>query len=209
MGVENFAFFLVSSTLFTLTPGIDFLLILNRSLFYGRTAGLLTSFGINAGLVFHTAFAALGISTVVSQSETAFSVLKYGGACYLVLFGILTVAQSRNKLSTQTGELPPHSRRYYFFSGMTTNLFNPKVILFFLAFFPQFVSRDSMGSPWPYVVLGASYILIGVICLALLSIFASAFASRVLHHPRFATMMHKVTGVLFIVMGINVALMQR
>ena len=97
MGIENFSFFPSSSVLFCFTPGLDFLLALNRSLFYGRTAGLITSLGINAGLVFHTALAAPRVSALISNSEIAFPVLKYGGAYYLVIFGLLTIAQSGKK----------------------------------------------------------------------------------------------------------------
>ena len=209
MGIDNFPFFLFSSVLFCFTPGLDFLLVLNRSLFYGRTAGLISSLGINTGLVFHTALAALGVSALISSSDIAFPVLKYGGACYLVIFGLLTVIHSGKKIQGKSGKPSPRDARFYFLSGLTTNLFNPKVILFFVAFFPQFVSKNAMGSPAPYMLLGVSYTIVSLICLALLCVFSSALAPRILHSPRFTVLMHRTTGALFILMGISVALMDR
>lgn len=205
VGIENFPLFLVSSILYSLTPGIDFLLVLNRSLFYGRSAGLITSLGINAGLVFHTILAALGVSALISSSEIAFPVLKYAGAFYLVVFGFFTIVQSRREVQGGAGKRPAHSYRYYFLSGLTTDLFNPKIVLFFVAYFPQFVSREAVGSAMPYMFLGLSYTLVSLVCLSLLGVFSSAFASRVLYSPRFNMLMHRVTGVLFICMGVSVA----
>ncbi|MDL2316286.1 LysE family translocator, partial [Desulfovibrio sp. OttesenSCG-928-A18] len=208
MSIENFPLFLVSSVLYSLTPGIDFLLVLNRSLFYGRSAGLITSLGIHSGLVFHTALAALGVSALISNSEIAFPVIKYAGAAYLVVFGLITILHSRKEIQGRGGTRPAHGLRYYFFSGLSTNLCNPKIILFFVAYFPQFVSRDAVGSATPYLLLGATYTLVSAFCLALLCLFSSAFASRVLYSPRFTILMHRVTGVLFIVMGVSVAFLR-
>lgn len=209
MGIDNFFLFVASSVIYSLTPGIDFLLVLNRSLFFGRSAGLITSLGINTGLVFHTALAALGVSALISASDLAFPVLKYGGACYLVIFGLFTFINSRKEVKGGTGRRPEHSARYYFLSGLMTNLFNPKIVLFFVAFFPQFVRLDAVGSPIPYLTLGVVYTLVSLVCLALLGIFSSAFAERVLKSPRFTILMHRTTGVLFIVMGISVAFMEK
>lgn len=209
MSIENYPLFLISSVLYSLTPGIDFLLVLNRSLFYGRNAGLITSIGINTGLIFHTALAALGVSALISSSEIAFPIIKYAGACYLVIFGLLTVIHSRKKIQGHTAKWSAHSARYYFLSGLMTNLFNPKIILFFVAYFPQFVSRNAMGSAAPYMLLGVSYTIVSLICLALLCIFSSAFATRVLHSPRFTIIMHRTTGVLFILMGMSVAFLKQ
>lgn len=209
MGVEHYAVFILSSVVYSLTPGIDFLLVLNRSLFYGRRAGLVTSLGINSGLVVHTALAALGISALVASSDIAFPILKYAGAAYLVLFGLLTLLRSGRSAELKSAAHTTRSDRFYFLSGVMTNLFNPKIILFFIAFFPQFVSREAMGNPLPYMVLGVSYTVTSLICLSFLCLFASSVASRVLQGPRFTILMHRVTGVLFIVMGLNVAFLKQ
>jgi threonine/homoserine/homoserine lactone efflux protein len=203
--IDNFPFFLFSSVVYSLTPGIDFLLVLNRSLFFGRAAGLITSFGINFGLVFHTAFAALGVSALISGSDIAFPVIKYAGACYLVLFGLLTLLSSRKDVRSGAEKRAGRGARFYFLSGLANNLLNPKIVLFFVAFFPQFVSEKGAGSPGPYLLLGLTYTLVSLACLALLSFFASAFAARVLQSPRFTVLMHRITGVLFLFMGLSVA----
>ena len=209
MGIENFPLFLSSSVIFCLTPGIDFLLVLNRSLFHGRSAGLITSMGINFGLFFHTALAAFGVSALISSSELAFPVIKYAGACYLVIFGILGIINSSRKAGAGAASRPAHSARFYFFSGLSTNLLNPKIILFFLAYFPQFVSKSAVGSAVPYLTLGAAYTLVSLVCLTLLCVFSSAAASRILYNPRFTVLMHRTTGVLFILMGLSVAFIER
>ena len=208
-GTINFPFFLLSSVLYSLTPGIDFLLVLNRSMFFGRRAGMLTSLGVHAGLVCHTLLAALGVSALISSSEVAFPIIQYAGAGYLIIFGLLTVINSRKKNVVQPGEQPKQSAGYFFLSGLTADLFNPKVILFFLAFFPQFVSQDSVGDILPYLYLGATYTIVSLLCVGVLCVVSSAFASRVLKSPRFTILMHRVTGCLFILMGISVAFMER
>jgi len=209
MGIENVPLFLSSSVIFCLTPGLDFLLVLNRSLFYGRSAGLITSLGINFGLLFHTALAAFGVSAFISSSDLAFPVIKYAGAWYLVIFGVLSIINSSKEAGASAASRPAHSARYYFLSGLGTNLLNPKIILFFLAYFPQFVSKNAVGSPAPYLALGACYTLVSLICLALLCVFSSAVASRILYNPRFTVLMHRTTGVLFILMGLSVAFIER
>lgn len=209
MGIDNFFLFFASSVVYSLTPGIDFLLVLNRSLFFGRSAGLITSFGINSGLVFHTVLAAFGVSAFISASPLAFPVLKYGGACYLFIFGLFTFIRSGREVKSGTGQRPGRGARYYFLSGLMTNICNPKIVLFFVAFFPQFVRSSSVGSAVPYLLLGVTYTLVSLVCLALLCVFTSAFAERVLKSPRFTVLMHRTTGVLFILMGVSVAFMEK
>ena len=210
-GIENFGLYLFSAFIFTITPGLDTLLVLNRSLTGGRRAGTLSSIGISISIMCHTTLAAFGLSLLIAQSETAFAVLKYLGAAYLCYMGLSSIIPRKaGELTPQKPEEgPARDSGYYLFSGLTTNLLNPKVILFFLAFFPQFVSKGSLHAPAPYIILGLTYSVMSVIWLSFLSWFASSLANRLLHSRGFKVWMDRFSGLIFIIMGIKIALTEK
>lgn len=205
MGMQHFSVFLVSALIFAMTPGLDTVLILNRSLTAGRGAGLYSTLGINAGALVHTLLAAFGLSLLIARSAPLFMALRYAGTVYLIYLGASKML-SRNHgggeaLGTKEKAAGPW---YCFLTGITTNLLNPKVILFFLAFFPQFVHPDHIDNPLPYLILGSSYAVIGLGWYALVSLFASAFSARLLRRRGFKAWMERVSGALFVLMGVRV-----
>lgn len=206
-GVENFAFYLFSAFIFTITPGLDTVLILNRSLAVGKRAGVLSSIGISAGILCHTGLAAFGLSLLITQSATAFTLLRYFGAAYLCYMGVSNLC-ARKYTGTVPAEQGTAARgfRYYFASGLFTNLLNPKVILFFLAFFPQFVRTDHLHSPEPYILLGLTYAIISVLWLSCLSTLSALLAHRLMHSRSFTVWMDRFSGIIFLGMGAKIAL---
>jgi len=209
MGIENFFTFIITALLFIMTPGIDTIYILNKSVGQGKRAGIYSTLGINTGVLVHTLFAALGLSLLVAKSALAFSVLKYAGAAYLIYLGISKVTSKAGIISTANEEQPPSTSRQNFVSGLITNVFNPKVALFFLAFFPQFISRSQINMPTPFILLGVTYAVIGVLWFLLLTFFASLFSERLLSRPSSGKWLNKGSGGVFILMGLKIALSRR
>lgn len=206
-GIENFAFYLFSAFIFTITPGLDTVLILNRSLTNGRRAGILSSIGISAGILCHTALAAFGLSMLITQSETAFTLLRYLGAAYLSYMGASKLfSRKAPDIRTSKSQKADQGFCYFFLSGLATNLLNPKVILFFIAFFPQFVRPGYYNAPQPYVILGLVYTFISVLWLSCLSILSALLAHRLLHSRTFTLWLDRFAGLIFLFMGIKIAL---
>ena len=216
-GIENYGLYFVSAFILTMTPGLDTVMVLNRSIAEGRRAGLLSALGVSLGLVAHTALAAFGLSMLLAQSELAFSVMKYCGAAYLCYLGFTTLLASRGQGEPLAASLKvdkaarPAARGngYYFLSALATNLLNPKVVLFFLAFFPQFISPGHMDDPVPYFVLGLTNAMQTVIWFTGLSLGASLLAGRLLHSRAFKRWMDRCSGAVFFLMGVKLAFTER
>ena len=141
-GIHDFPLFVASGILLNLTPGPDTAYIVGRSIAQGRAAGIASAFGIMVGTIFHTCAAALGLSAILATSAVAFTAIKLAGGGYLIFLGIRMFLERHKELS-----LPSHFRRSTttaaFQQGVLTNILNPKVALFFLAFLPQFIDPAS------------------------------------------------------------------
>lgn len=209
MGIQNYYLFLVTAFIFIITPGIDTMFVLNRSLGQGRKAGIYSSLGISSGILVHTLFAALGLSLIVAKSAMAFAIVKYCGAAYLVYLGISSLIRNKKlDLGQHTAmEEQSHFKNYY--TGLLTNTLNPKVALFFLSFFPQFIERSSLKAPKPFILLGISYCVVGVIWFLLLTCLAAAFSGKLKGNPKFAERLNKVSAAVYVLMGIKIALSKR
>ncbi|GAA4379898.1 LysE family translocator [Hymenobacter koreensis] len=209
MGIDNLWTFLVAALLFTMTPGLDTIFILNKSLSQGKQAGFYATLGINTGVLVHTLFAALGLSVLVAQSAVAFSVVKYAGAAYLVYLGVAKLLRPQPLLEAADPGQVPRSGAQDFFSGVVTNVLNPKVALFFLAFFPQFIQPQALTSPWPFLQLGGLYAAVGLGWFSILTLFASYFSARVVNSPHASRWLNRLSGVAFLAMGLKLALTKR
>src|SRR6516165_1671361 len=166
-GIHNFALFLTAGILLNLTPGPDTVYILGRTIAQGREAGIASAFGISLGSIFHTCAAALGLSAILATSAVAFGAIKLLGGAYLIFLGIKMILDRRKQLS-----LPSSFRRRTtsaaFRQGILTNILNPKVALFFLAFLPQFIDPASNMKIAAFITLGLSFMTTGTIwCLVL------------------------------------------
>jgi RhtB (resistance to homoserine/threonine) family protein len=209
MGVDHLWTFIITALLFTMTPGLDTIFILNKSIGQGKKAGIYSTLGINTGVLVHTLFAALGLSLIVAKSAVAFAVLKYLGAAYLLYLGVQKLRSKQAIVETATADKPGTSSRQNFVSGVVTNVLNPKVALFFLAFFPQFIQPEAMSSPLPFLLLGLTYAAIGVLWFSLLTVFAAYFSARVLKSPAASNWLNRISGAVFILMGLKIALTKR
>ena len=141
-GTHHLGLFLVSALLLIVTPGQDTLYIVGRSLSQGRRAGVLSAVAITCGTAVHTLAAAYGLAAILATSAQAFMVIKLAGAAYLTYLGIRMIVDR----ATAEGTAPVFARASdwaVFRAGLLTNVLNPKVALFFLAFLPQFVAPDA------------------------------------------------------------------
>jgi threonine/homoserine/homoserine lactone efflux protein len=161
-GIHDFGLFLTAGILLNLTPGPDTVYILGRSIAQGRAAGVASAFGICVGSIVHTCAAALGLSALLATSGWAFSAVKLAGAAYLIFLGIRTLLQRRADLN-----LPAHFKQrraaVAFRQGILTNILNPKVALFFLAFLPQFIDSAAPAKMIAFLFLGLTFVTTGTI----------------------------------------------
>lgn len=206
MGIINFTTFIVTALLFIITPGIDTVFVLNKSINNGRKSGFQASFGINTGILVHTTIGALGISVLLSKSVIALIALKYLGALYLIYLGVMSI-KSKSKLITKTVEGEPVKvAKNDFWSGFITNTLNPKVALFILAFFPQFINPTHIENPIPFFLLGLTFAILGVFWYSGLTVFASSFSEKIKNNPKSGILLNRISGIVFILMGILMAI---
>ncbi|TDT43845.1 threonine/homoserine/homoserine lactone efflux protein [Maribacter spongiicola] len=205
MGIENFITFMITALLFVMTPGLDTIFILNKSIGQGRKSGVYASLGINTGVITHTLLAALGLSVVLASSPYAFLIIKYSGAFYLLFLGITSLRKRGGSFQIQEEINGIQNSKKDFLSGFLTNTLNPKVALFFIAFFPQFITPTQINNPVPYLLLGFTYALIGIAWCILIALFASGFSLKIKNNPNAGIWLNKIGAVVFILMGLKIA----
>jgi threonine/homoserine/homoserine lactone efflux protein len=186
-------------------PGPAVLYIVTRSIDQGRGAGLASVLGIHVGTLFHLAFATLGLSAILVSSAAAFTVVKLLGALYLIVIGIRTLLGKADEADTDP-QRPPRRRRRDFAEGVVVNVFNPKTALFFLAFLPQFV-EPAKGQPWLQIlVLGLTFILLGLITDSIWALAAGSAGETLRKSRKWAQVQRYVSGTIFVGLGIVTAL---
>ena len=205
LGIHHYWLFITTAIVLVLTPGQDTFFILGRSLASGRPAGIAAALGITAGSFVHTFLAAVGLSALLATSPSAFMVVKFAGAAYLFYIGIRALLSRSNGLPGADGGDVVDSRWSAFRQGILCNLLNPKVALFFLALMPQFISADSTNKVGAFLVLGASFITLGLIWCLTLAIGAAKLRSAFLRRPSMASILNKVAGSMFIALGLRLA----
>lgn len=208
LGIHDFPLFVLSCILLNITPGQDTMYILGRSVAQGRQAGVMSVLGIMTGVLVHTLLAAFGLSVILATSSLAFSIIKYAGAVYLVWLGVGFIINRKNRSALPDAPSSAPNPWKIFRQGVLTNLLNPKVALFFLSFLPQFVSVRSELVFLPFMTLGLVFFTTGSIwCLFL--VYGSAWVSaRFRGRTSTGGLLRKLTGALFISLGIRLALSQ-
>ena len=205
-GIENYFAFLIAGILLNLTPGADTIYILTRSMAQGRRAGIYSVLGITSGSLIHTLFAAFGLSVILSTSAMIFNIIKYLGALYLCYLGIRMLLKRSQIFEGQNILFKKNRSLQVYRQGLITNLFNPKVALFFLSFLPQFINTDNAYGAIPFLLLGATFITTGTIwCLVLA--YSASFMTKLLRRNKSIGMsMQKLSGAVFIILGLKLAL---
>ena len=203
---STFVLFLAAALALLLVPGPSVLYIVARSVDQGRTAGLVSMLGVEAGALVHVAFAAAGLSAILASSAAAFGVVKWLGAAYLIWLGIkrlfardeddVPVVVERERLSRVISQ------------GVVVNVLNPKTALFFLAFLPQFVN-PSGGAAWAQVmVLGATFVALAVCTDGLYALLGSTAGGWLRHKSERASFrrgQRYVSGGVYLALGVATA----
>ncbi len=203
-GIHDFAVFLVTGVVLNVTPGPDTFYILGRSIAQGRSAGIASVLGISSGSLVHTLAAGLGLSALLAASASAFLVVKFVGATYLVYLGARMLFARASVSAIPVGFSSSGFLAVYR-QGLLTNLLNPKVALFFLAFVPQFIAEDSPAKFAAFVTLGLCFVTTGTVwCLAVVW-FASRLGNRLRDNATVAGILNRVAGALFVALGIRLA----
>jgi threonine/homoserine/homoserine lactone efflux protein len=188
-------------------PGPAVLYIVSQSIDRGRLAGFVSALGIAVGALVHVCAAAIGLSSILVSSATAFNVVKYAGAAYLIGMGIWTIARRREEAPAP--ERSERRLRRRFGQGVVVNVLNPKTALFFFAFLPQFVDPEQGAAALQIVVLGLIFVLIAVTSDSLWALAAGTASERLRGSRRFLSVQQYVSGSVFVGLGALTAAAKR
>ncbi|MDF3089887.1 MULTISPECIES: LysE family translocator [Burkholderia cepacia complex] len=211
-GITHFGFFVFAVFLLNITPGPDTAYIVGRSVAQGRGAGLMSAFGISAGCCVHALACAFGLTALLAASATAFTVIKLVGAAYLIYLGVrMVIAKPSAAPSGAEAVQVPAARplRQLFMQGFWTNVLNPKVVLFFVSFFPQFVSADSPHKAWAFLTLGAVFVAMSTAWTSLVAWVAGTVTQRFSGKPGVKKWLDRTVGSAFVGLGLRLAASQR
>ena len=203
-GIHDFGVFLATGIILNLTPGPDTFYILGRSMAQGRSAGVASALGISAGSLVHTLAAALGLSALIAASATAFLVVKLAGAAYLVYLGARMLF-GRVASTAIPADFTSSGFFAVFRQGLLTNVLNPKVALFFLAFMPQFIAADSSSKFAAFIILGSCFVVTGTLWCLCLAWLSSLLGDRLRGSTTFAEILNRTAGALFVFLGVRLA----
>ena len=205
MSDTNIALFVAASLAVIFAPGPDNVYVLTRGITQGREVALVSAWGMCSGLLFHTTLAAVGLSAILARSAVAFSLVKYAGAVYLVYLGVRTLL-NKEEFVTSAEEAPAARLKTFYVRGLTMNLLNPKVGVFFLAFLPQFVGSATDGVVLRLVALGLIFALLSVVVFSAIALFSGIVGDRLSRNPRLATALQWLTGCVFAGLGLRLGL---
>jgi threonine/homoserine/homoserine lactone efflux protein len=192
--------FLTIAVLITLAPGPDNLMVLSLGMARGRKSGVAFGLGCALGCLNHTLLAALGVSALIAASPVAFTALKIAGGLYLVWLGVQAIINARPANVAAATNEPPMK---LFVKGLIANAINPKVILFFLAFLPQFVDAARGHAGWQIVQLGLLFTSETVLIFGAIGWFAGGLGERLARHPAVGTWLDRIAGGIFIALGLR------
>jgi threonine/homoserine/homoserine lactone efflux protein len=196
--------FTAASLVVLVVPGPAMLYIVTRGVEQGRRAGLLSMLGVETGALLHVAGAALGLSALLASSATAFSLVKYAGAAYLVYLGVQRLRASGSV--HEPGPLEPRRGARVFRQGVLVQVLNPKVAVFFVAFLPQFVDPSRSAAAVQIVVLGVLFVLLAVLSDGACALLAGALGELLRRGARARRRLERSSGVVYLGLGAAVAL---
>jgi threonine/homoserine/homoserine lactone efflux protein len=202
--IHHYWLFVAAGILLNLTPGQDTLFILGRSLSGGARAGVAAAFGIALGSIAHTSAAALGLSVLLATSAAAFTAVKLLGAAYLIYLGVqlLLAPAAPHAAPARAAASAP---RAALVQGMLTNLLNPKVALFFLAFLPQFIQTHAAHRTLAFFALGGTFVSTGLAWCLVLALGAARLQRFFLANPHVRALLDRLVGAMFVALGARLA----
>ena len=204
-GINEIALFITAGLLLNITPGVDLLYVVHRAGSQGLKAGVVASLGIAGGCLIHIFCAVVGLSALLAASSTAFNIIKYIGAAYLIYLGLTMLLSSNQKTSSQ--QFPPQNRLWSVFKqGVLINALNPKVALFFLAFIPQFIDVASTQKPLAFLLLGLIFNVNGTLLLIIVAFITTKAKNTFFAVGGSGLVLKRILGVGFIALGAKLAI---
>jgi threonine/homoserine/homoserine lactone efflux protein len=207
-GTQDLALFVTAGLLLNITPGQDSMYIIGRSVAQGRRAGIVSALGVSTGCLVHTLAAALGLAALLAASPATFTVIRWTGAAYLAYLGLRMIfarpAPDADAAGAASAGDDSRLLRTYA-QGVLTNVLNPKVSLFFLAFLPQFIDPLSPSKAVAMLFLGALFTFNGTLWCLALAVFAAAVSRRIRSTTAAASRMKKLVGAVFVALGVRLA----
>lgn len=192
--------FIAASVFVILVPGQDLTLVISRALSWGTGAGVETAAGVSTGLLVHTIVVTLGVGALLQTSTTLLLVLKTGGALYLAYLGVMLLRTSAELDVSQDGH-PRISAWRTFMQGAVSNMSNPKIVLFYLAFLPQFVPAKMAHPTLALFLLGTTFAVLTFLIKAPIAVFAGQLSASVRRNPRILVRVHKGSGLVLLLLG--------
>jgi len=208
LGIHGLWLFIVAGLVLNVTPGPDTAYIIGRSVQLGWRGGAAAAIGICCGCLVHVFGAAIGLSALLMASSTAFAVLKWAGAAYLLFTGVQMLLSRPRPVAEAATAAAETSLSRVFWQGALTNVLNPKVALFFLAFLPQFVAADSAHKTLAFLALGLIFIFNGTLWCLGVAAFAARAASRIRQSAGMMAWINRLLGGLFVYLGVRVAMLE-
>ena len=207
LDMTGFGVFFVASWVLILTPGPDMLYVITRGIAHGRLGGVVSALGVTAGILVHTLLAAFGLAVVLQTSVLAFLVVKYVGAAYLIYLGIKALKETGSFVINE--DRRSRRVRTLFWQGVVSNVTNPKIALFFLAFLPQFVHGETGNVPFQMVSLGLLFAFFGVLFLTVVGYSAGWIGRWLAQKQHYVSMIRWLTGGVLIGLGVRLAFADR
>ena len=210
-GITHFGTFALAAFVLIITPGNDTLLILTRSITQGKKAGIISALGVGTGSTIHTLLAAFGLSIIISKSLLVFTMIKYTGAAYLVYTGINMIFSRSNVINNQQAMKPAFQNTpvMLYRRAILTNLLNPKVAMFFIAFLPQFTDASYEYHYLSFIILGLLFTMAGTGWCILLSVFSSRLFVKFNQDSKTAASLVRCGGVVLVMLGTQLAMVKR
>jgi len=218
LGIVHFGLFCLAVLLLNVTPGPDTAFIVGQSVARGRRTGIMAALGISLGCMVHTAALALGLSALLAASSSAFLAIKIAGAIYLTFLGVRmivgasrrsAVADERVAVAEAGSRAATTSSLRAFAQGLVTNVSNPKVVLFFLSFLPQFVDATRSSQAWAFLVLGLVIVVMTSIYNVGVAWLAGSLTRRMRSLPRVRQWLERSIGLAFVALGARIAFADR
>lgn len=205
MTLHNFLLFISACIALALIPGPDMVYMLARCIAQGRRAGVLAALGFNLGGLVHATAAALGLSAVLASSSTAFTAVKWLGAAYLIYLGIAALRSRPERLAIAEGAAAGPDHKTILWQAFLSDVLNPKVALFFVAFVPQFVDPHAVHPGLQFLLLRMTCNLICLPINLLLVLFSSRFTQQLRGNASVSRWLQRGMGTLFIALGLRLA----
>ena len=206
--LDRFLVFMAASLALALTPGPDLLYVAGRSLGQGRLAGVVSAIGVGCGCVVHLTAAAFGLSAILSYSATAFTIVKLIGGLYLIYLGWVTFRSESSEHNPGGRTVRRQRLSRLFWQGTVSNILNPKVAIFFMAFLPQFVDPTRSSAFVQIIFLGSIFVIQGTIVMAAAGLAFGAAGAWLSKHPAFWKWQRRITASLLASLGLRLLLVR-